>query len=392
MTAIHWFWLASLGGALLFFAAGAATMALRRQPPTQIYPQAAVQAPEPPRPTPSPLPIDTRELDGLKQQLETMRSRADRAEATARDAQAAAREAMIAARDAEANARHAESSARDLEALRASDDSAQAAAHLVERVQRELAAAEEKARHLGKALDRTRSDAATAASDLEQLQARLRESEAELAERTLALRDQSTKNEQLIGRINDAEGLRADYVRLRTTATESEFLKSEVARLEEDVRSMKIAAMNGTARPRRPARGSSTRIATVPGRPIGESLATVIDRFADAGSRSIAIADTLGFPLASHGEDGQALAAYAALLIESANRAKQFLPMGRPTAIEVIDEHGARVSVWTFDVEPDRLMLADLAVSPVDHVRVEHALADLATILAPSSTTLPNFT
>ena len=118
----------------------------------------------------------------------------------------------------------------------------------------------------------------------------------------------------------------------------------------------------------------------------------MIDRFADAGSRSIAIADTLGFPLASHGDDGHALAAYAALLIEAANRAKQFLPVGRPTAIEIIDEHGARVSVWTFDVEPDRLMLADLAVSPVDHVRVEHALADLATILAPSSTTLSTYT
>jgi hypothetical protein len=341
MTAMHLFWLASIAGALSFFTAGAAMVALRRRP---------VAAP--PR-------RDDRELDALRAQLA-----------------------------------RAEAVSHEVEALRARADGSQVASHALERLHRELGTAEEKSRHLANVVDRSRSDVLAAARDLEQAHARVRELEAQLADRTQAMRDLSTKHEQLMGRISDAEGLRADYVRLRTTATESEFLKGEVARLEEALQQSKIAALgaaNTNRPPLRAARGS-VRIPSVPGRPIGESLATVMDRFADSGTRSIAIADTLGFPLASNGEDGLALAAYAALLIESANRAKQFLPVGRTSAIEIIDEHGARISVWTFDVEPDQLLLADLAVSPADPGRVDIALADLTTILAPTPTAIGRYT
>jgi hypothetical protein len=44
-----------------------------------------------------------------------------------------------------------------------------------------------------------------------------------------------------------------------------------------------------------------------------------------------------------------------------------------------------RVSVWALEVEGDRLMLANLAVSPVDQERVENALGALTQILAPST-------
>ena len=353
MTAMHLFWLASIAGALLFFAAGAAMVALRRRP-------VVVTAPARPiRDEPRDEPRDDQEIATLRARLA-----------------------------------HAEAAARDAEALRTRADGAQVASHALERLHRELGTAEEKARHLTKVVDRSRSDALAAARELEQSQGRVRELEAQLAERTQAMRELSSKNEQLAGRIADAEGLRADYVRLRTTATESEFLKSEVVRLEEALKESKIAALGAATRSRAPVRHArgSIRIPNVPGRPIGESLATVMDRFADAGTRSIAIADTLGFPLASHGEDGVSLAAYAALLIESANRAKQFLPVGRTSAIEIVDEHGARISVWTFDVEPDQLLLADLAVSPVDPNRVDHALAELATILAPTPSAIGRYT
>jgi hypothetical protein len=345
---MHLFWLASVAGALLFFTAGAAMVALRRKP--SVVPQR--DAPQ--------------RDDHADRELAALRARAERAEAMA----------------------------PELEALRSRSGDAQTATKALERLHRELGTAEEKSRHLTKLVDRSRTDALAATRDLEQAQARIRELEAQLAERTQAMRDLSTTHEQLVGRIADAEGLRADYVRLRTTATESEFLKSEVARLEEALKQSKIAALgaaNTNRPPVRTARGS-VRIPNIPGRPIGESLATVMDRFADSGTRSIAIADTLGFPLASNGEDGLALAAYAALLIEAANRAKQFLPVGRTSAIEIVDEHGARISVWTFDVEPDQLLLADLAVSPVDPGRVDNALADLASILAPTPTAIGRYT
>ena len=101
-------------------------------------------------------------------------------------------------------------------------------------------------------------------------------------------------------------------------------------------------------------------------RTIGESLARVIERFADDGTRSSALADNQGFPLASSGADGLALSAYAAHLYESASRAKDYLPVGAPTAIEIVDANGVRVSVWALDVDADRLVLANLAVTPVD--------------------------
>ena len=71
------------------FAAGAATMALRRRPPTNLSAPRCRFGAAARRARAGRAPPDRhRELDGLKQQLETMRTRAARAEATARDAQA----------------------------------------------------------------------------------------------------------------------------------------------------------------------------------------------------------------------------------------------------------------------------------------------------------------
>ncbi|MBA3821936.1 MAG: hypothetical protein H0X17_23835, partial [Deltaproteobacteria bacterium] len=244
--------------------------------------------------------------------------------------------------------------------------------------------ADERARAGAGELERARNEAFAAARDLGQLQDRVTDIGRQLAERAQAARDLSTENEQLKGRVRDAEGLRAEYVRLRTSVTEAEFLKSEVARLEQELRTMRVDALGAVGTQRaRPARGT--------GRPldpanltIGESLASVLERFADGGTRSIAIADTLGFPLASNGNDGVALAAYAALLFESAARADQFMPVAQPAAIEVVDHQGARISVWAFPVDSERLLLANLSVTPVDSRRVDATLGDLASILAPT--------
>ena len=46
--------------------------------------------------------------------------------------------------------------------------------------------------------------------------------------------------------------------------------------------------------------------------------------------------------------------------------------------------------MWTFDVDGDRLLLADLAVTPADTTRVENTLSDLSAILAP--TRMPSYT
>ena len=246
---------------------------------------------------------------------------------------------------------------------------------------------DERAKQLERSLERARSESVAVTTELTQTQGRLKDVERQLADKTASVRALSTENEQLKGRLRDAEALRAEYVRLRTATTDSQFLKSEIIRLEQELRTVRVNALGarGAQPPPRPARGSDRQIPVAHGS-IGESLARAIESFADAGTRSSTLSDTVGFPLASSGPDGVALAAYAAHLFESASRAKEYLPVSAPTAIEIIDTNGVRVSVWSLEVDGERLMLANLAVSPVDAKRVELTLGDLTQILAPSAT------
>lgn len=411
MTAMHLVLVASLTGALLFFVAGAALSALRHRAGAnldQLSLQARVEAAEAAHARVAhhrdAAVADVARLQAIDRaratEIEEIRRSLDAADTNVRDHAhvledpstvvkpdpATTREMQALRRRAEL----AEAAAREatLQRQTANHEAGTLRADL-ERVQRELTTAEMTARQLRSAgderaslLDRSRTESIAATTELDELRTRLRDAERQLAERGHAVRDLSTENEQLKGRVRDAEGIRNEYVRLRTATIESEFLKSEVDRLQQELRTVRVEALGAPdARPR-PARGTA-RQPTSPTRSIGESLAGVLDRFADPGTRSIAIGDVQGFPLASSGNDGVALAAYAALLIESATRAREFLPVGAPSAIEIIDEKGARVSVWAFNVESERMMLANLAVSPVDSKRLETTLADLATILAP---------
>lgn len=319
LTELEMFYVASVTGAILFFVAGAALVALRR----------THRAAELARLRAALTDSDTLARDHaatssqLRSELELQRRQLVDQQARARDG---SRELL----EAQARLRVAE---RELETTRA----------MVEHVERELAA------------------------------------------RSTNIREIVGENDRLQRRLADAEALRSEYVRLRTTITDSEFLKSEVARLQEELRQVKVAALTGPSalQPRRQARGCSGMPAAP--RSISESLAWTIERFADTTTRGSAIADTLGFPLASTGDDGVALAAYGALVMETANRAKQFLPLAAPRSIEIVDERGARVTAWTFDVEGEPLLLVNLAVGEVDRRRVEATLADLSEILAPST-------
>lgn len=431
MTALHLLYLASIGGAVLFFAAGAATMALRRRPvldpavPDRVRRELAA-------------PVETYELDMLRVRAESepLRSEVERLRA------------LLAAREPDATpdrevARRVEAEARLLEAssqlehhrrmakafeerskqLGAELDQARATAaaatnrssHLALELERTRArhsgseldevpvtaaatsalqfsreldraigaatASEERARQLAAELERARTAATAAAEAAALAESRARELEQQLAERAHQVRDLSARAEQLEGRVRDGEALRAEYVRLRTNVSESGFLKSEVARLEAQIRTLQRQAL--APPPRRQPRGSQ-QLLPAQGT-IAESLTAAIERFSDHHTRSIAIADPMGFPLASTGDDGGSLAAYAALLLGAANRATELLPMAAPISMEIVDDQGARVSVWTFEVERERMLLVDLSVAPVDPKRVDTALADLAVILAPST-------
>ena len=412
MTATHLLLFASLAGAALFFAAGVALAALRPRrvtddtAPTDVRTVSqfaeltqlrdALAAAEATVRTQATAP---REAEKLRSEADVLRGYGERFRA-----EAARQHAERARHKAEAERPHAESERHRTEAerQRVEADRHRAEAERlrgeverhrgdVERLQKEATAAaatnqelRRTAEERAKQLERTRTEAVSGTTELAQLQKKLGDVERQLADKTASVRDLSTENEQLKGRLRAADALRAEYVRLRPAPTDSEFLKSEIARLQQELRTVRVEAL-GAHPPLRPARGTD-RQGTAVQRTIGESLARVIEKFADAGTRSSALADTQGFPLASSGADAVALAAYGAHLYESASRAKEYLPVGAPTAIEIIDANGVRVSVWALEMGADRLVLANLAVSPVDVQRVESTLGDLGQILAPSGT------
>jgi predicted regulator of Ras-like GTPase activity (Roadblock/LC7/MglB family) len=354
--------LASLTGAALFFVAGCALMALRNRDALATAEQT--------------LRAQAQFIEEHKNVFET-----EDPTTVMRDAKLIHQVAAL--RDEASGLR------RDLERAQREAAAAQDLRGELERIQKEATTTSSASSELrrvaddrAKQLDKARTDAVAATTELKQLQSKLRDVERLLGEKSAAARDLSTENEQLKGRLRDAEALRSEYVRLRTATTDSEFLKSEIARLEKELHASRVTALGAKPKPRA-ARGSQREITQVQ-RSIGESLARVIEKFADAGTRSSAIADRQGFPLASSGTDGNALAAYAAHLFASASRAKEFLPVGAPGSIEIVDTSGVRISLWSFEVDAERLMLANLAVSPVDVNRVESTLGDLAQILAPS--------
>ena len=407
MTALHITWLASIAGALLFFTAGLAAMALRRGAVTPARDVVRNADAAELTMTREQLELAQRDAAAWRQRAEAAREEATswraRAEATSVDTSvetrpgdrnelAALRARMVRleneAREAQAARARAEVAAREVVAAREAAARDLAAAR--EAGARELAAARERAARTEAALraelEAAKSQLVAAQRELDAAHTHARELETNLAARSESVRDLATENEHLKGRLRDADALRAEYVRLRTTTTETEFLKSEIARLEQELATTRAAALGAVAmRPPRSARGTNRPAGTRPTGSIGESLASVLDRFADPGTRSIAIGDPQGFVLASSGDDGLGLAAHAAQLAETAGRATQFLPVGAPAAIEVIDDHGARLSVWTFEVDGDRLLLASLAVSPPEPKRVEATLADLAAVLAPGA-------
>jgi hypothetical protein len=239
-------------------------------------------------------------------------------------------------------------------------------------------------RALEQALEQARTAVAAAERDRDAHERRVRESEARAAEQAKTLRDLATEGERLRGRLADADALRSDYVRLRTITTDSDFLRSEVTRLQKELHEIRQHALGARPRPQ-PRAIKPIKPSTTPRGSIGESLISALTHFSDDHTRACAVADPLGFPLAATGDDGLALAAYGALLLEAATRASQFLPVARPASVEVIDERGARIAAYTFDVDADRLVLVNLGVDVVDGGRLGTALAELANILTPSA-------
>jgi len=348
MSLIHQLWIGSVLAAIAFFFAGLFTGRLRGQPANAGVAHGDA-------------------LSQARAELTELRVAEARASEAARAAQAEVAQLAARSRAAASSPAHAAKEAQELEALRRKLAETEAA----------LATEQAKARHIE---PRGQSGATQLSRQAQDLQGRLGEVEQLLSERSSQLRDAISQVELLKSRASEAEALRAEYIRLRTQANETEFLTKEVERLSEALRSAKSLALGGQARSPRPVRPAEAQSGS-----ITEALTGAISRFTEAHVRGVAIADNAGFPIASHGDEGLELAAYAAMMHEVAQRAKQFLPLATPASIELLDEQGARVTVWPFDVSGDRMLLASLAVAPTELERVEATIAEVSGILEPST-------
>lgn len=180
-------------------------------------------------------------------------------------------------------------------------------------------------------------------------------------------------------RLEALEAMRGDYVRLRTQRDESEHLRREISRLSAELGE----ARAGKRRPRLPApprlHGDTSSIEA--------SLHQSIGRMLDDSTWAVVVADRVGFPVASVGDDGASLAAYSTLLAEAGERAHAFFSVARPHQLLLIDRDDAQIALWPFEVDGEPLSLVTMSSQPVDDLSAQRAIAEISGLL--SRTTPP---
>jgi hypothetical protein len=238
--------------------------------------------------------------------------------------------------------------------------------------QKELARVEVERAALQRKLDESRRQAACAESLAAQrsqsaaaLDARLRELQSEL--------DVSRRRQA------ELQASHEDYIRLRTRRDEAEYLKSEVERLSAEL--LQARAGGGMVTPPARAHVSATGLDQLSHLSLAEALDQTVQGLLGEGVRSVVLADEVGFPVTHTDDNGASLAAFSTLVTGAGDRANEFAPIGRTRQISIVDEGGARISIWPFDQGGARLALITLSRSPLDKTRVSATLCQLTTLL-----------
>ena len=177
-------------------------------------------------------------------------------------------------------------------------------------------------------------------------------------------------------RVAELETMHKDYVRLRTQRDESEHLRREIARLTAELRDARRSR-------RRVPRASAPRPPTGSGS-VADSLQHSIERLLGTSTWAVVVADRVGFPVASVGDDGASLAAYSTLLAEAGERAHSFFSVSSPYQLMMIDREDARVSLWPFEVDGEPLSLVTLSGAPVDEQRAQRTIGEVISLLSRS--------
>jgi hypothetical protein len=345
-------WLASAGGAVLFFAAGRLAGARRRGP------AAAVVAPaSPPAAVPAPAP----DLDRVRQELTSARLDAERAAGHLKTELAAVQTRLreLTAEDSRLLVELGEARKQAEEAL-ATRDELEIRASRAGKLEAEL---EERRMEIHRWRDQVaQSEARLATAVHPETEASLRQ---DLSIRTQQLEDASRRLQALE---EENATLRQDVSASSGLAAERDRLKAENAEL----RANQFASKRPTgSRPVALAGGGLT-----PGGVL-QSLVEKVSRLGDI--RCAVIADDLGLVVAAHGELSEEVAAVGALFARAGLQAQHVLPLHNVQRVTVEDDQNVQLTLRplrTDGIKDAELSLITLAVGGGPDPRLVNKLID----------------
>jgi hypothetical protein len=345
-------WLASLGGAVLFFAAGRLAGGRKRET------AAAVVAPSP---TPAAVPGASPDFERVRQELTSARQDAERAAGHLKSELATVQNRLreLTAEDSRLLVELGEARKKAEEAL-ATREELESRAARAGTLETEL---EERRMEIHRWRDKvTESEARLATAVHPETEASLRQ-------------DLSIRSQQLDDAIRRVKTLEEENATLRQDvsvssglAVERDHLKSENAEL----RANQFASKRPTgSRPVALAGGGLTP---------GGVLQTLVEKVSRLGDiRCAVIADDLGLVVAAHGELSEEVAAVGALFARAGLQAQHVLPLHNVQRVTVEDDQNVQLSLRplrTDGVKDAELSLITLAVGGGPDPRLVNKLID----------------
>jgi hypothetical protein len=181
------------------------------------------------------------------------------------------------------------------------------------------------------------------------------------AESTNALesqrRDLMIRVELLQSRIDELEPLRQENDSLKEELRELRAARDDAARLSAENTALRAKGVT-IEQPERP---GTIRMPAGTAR----SLDVVIKGVSgDKNNRGAVLADTIGLPVAGHGESVDGLAAMAAVFATVDEKIHGLVPFGRLLRLEAVDENDLTLCVQPVGIFSDPLLLTTLSVGP----------------------------
>ncbi len=175
---------------------------------------------------------------------------------------------------------------------------------------------------------------------------------------------ESNQIEMLEAKLHGFEALRSEYLRLREQHDAVKQPSGEPDQRSEGTRPIQPSLARKAASARPGPRRTETSLEG--------TLSLAISTLLDESTSAVSIVDHTGLPLTTAGFFDDALGAFTTILAEPCVRVNSFIPFGRPRLLTLVDDDGARVSIWPFAVGKQTMTLVALSTRelPADQVKL----------------------